>query len=130
MEPHYPLYSYISGKPFKFHYNKDSKKSKEELRRSERCTTDCIPAGGPEVTRFKEYLAMCKDVEVRNCRKFVQESNKCGNNKASEIYALIVEQRNHPESCLRKEENNKCSSGLVLSAKIFGGSLQKRSNYL
>ena len=114
MEPHYPLYSYISGKPFKFHYNKDSKKSKEDLRRSERCTTDCIPAGGPEVTRFKEYLAMCKDVEVRNCRKFVQESNKCGNDKASEIYALIVEQRNHPESCLRKEEKNKCSSDLVL----------------
>ena len=117
-EPYFPLYSFLSGEPFTFRYNKASKKSREETKKTEKCTIDCIPAGGFAATRFKEFLTRCKNVEVRNSRKFVQESNKCGNVEANEIYGLIVEQRNHPESCLRKEAKNKCSSDLVLLRKL------------
>ena len=118
VEPRFPVYSFISGKPFKFRYNKSSKKSREELRKSERCTKDCIPAGGSEVNRFKDYLARCRNLDVRNCRKFVQASNKCGNFKGNEMYSLKVGHRNHPESCLRSEAKNKCSSDLVLLRKL------------
>jgi len=93
VEPRFPVYSFISGKPFKFRYNKSSKKSREELRKSERCTKDCIPAGGSEVNRFKDYLARCRNLDVRNCRKFVQASNKCGNFKGNEMYSLKVGHR-------------------------------------
>ena len=117
-EPYLPLYSFWNGEPFKFKFSKRDKKSREELRESEKCTSNCIFAEGSEVTRFKELLSELKDLDVRNTRWVAQNMNKCGNVKANEMYSLIVEKRNHPESCFRREAKNKCSSALVLLRKL------------
>ncbi|KAL5272240.1 hypothetical protein ACHWQZ_G000453 [Mnemiopsis leidyi] len=117
-EPYFPLYSFWNGQPFKFKFSKKDKKSREELREAEKCTTNCILAEGSEVSKFKNLLEELKDLDVRNTRSFAHHINKCGNVEENEMYSLIVEKRNHPEGCFRREEKNKCTSNLVLLRKL------------
>ena len=118
MEPHFPIYSFKDGQQFHFKYKTSSKKSRETLRDSEKCTSNCIPAGKLEVDRFREFLHQGKELKSVSFRDFIQEANRCGNSAPNEMYSLIVEKRNHPEGCYRTEAKNLCTSLLLLLRKL------------
>ena len=117
-EPHFPLHSFWNGEHFHFKYSKKDKKSREEVRKTEKCTANCIPATLSEVSQFRDLMHDWKDLEARQSRMFVQGADDCGNLKGDAMYKLLIDKRNHPESCYRAEEKNKCTSSLVLLRKL------------
>ena len=100
-------FSYVDGKPFNFKYDKQSKKSKEKRVEAEWCRTSCIPATHDEIDLFKQVLRTCLQLDVRNGRQFIRDSNICPSyDDDTHMYKLIVDKRNHPETCYQSDAAN------------------------
>ena len=97
-------FSYVDGKPFNFKYDKQSKKSREKRVEAEWCRTSCIPATHDEIDLFKQVLRSCLQLDVRNGRQFIRDSNICPSyDDDTHMYKLIVDKRNHPETCYQSD---------------------------
>ena len=116
----FPQYSSKDGQSYKFVTQSSKCKTADEdgEKSYHGCDVNCKLASKDEMKRVMDILQELASLDVRRCRRAIQNADKCRNKpeKFENMYRLIVVKRNHPEACYMFK--TACPSTLLLLRRL------------